>query len=73
MSRATKPELERAAQLKSFYRRLGFDHSVAVGPDTEGFAVAIRELRQGVSGRFATVTFLGADGSVLGVIELTEK
>lgn len=51
----------------------GFDHSVAVDPATGGYAVAVPELGQGVSGNFATVEFLGTDGSVLGTRELSEK
>ncbi len=51
----------------------GFDHRVDVDPATGGYAVAVPELGQGVRGHFATVEFLGADGSVLGTRELSEK
>jgi hypothetical protein len=51
----------------------GFDHRVAVDETTGGYAVAVPELRRGASGRFATVEFIDADGTVLGTRALSEK
>ncbi|WP_244929869.1 hypothetical protein [Nocardioides sp. W7] len=51
----------------------GFDHSVAVDPRTGGYAVAVPELDRGISGHFATVEFIDAQGVVLGTRDLSEK
>ena len=51
----------------------GFDHTDPVDLKTGGFALAIPELPSSVSGRFATVEFLAADGAILGTRELAEK
>ena len=51
----------------------GFDHTVPLDPKTGGFALAIPELPSSVSGPFATVQFLAADGTILGTRELAEK
>jgi len=50
-----------------------FEHSVAVDATTGGYAVAIPELDRGISGHFATVEFLDANGAVLGTSELNDK
>lgn len=51
----------------------GFDHSVAVDRTTGGYAVAIPELGNGLSGHFATVQFLDPSGTVVGTRQLSEK
>lgn len=51
----------------------GFEHRTTVDRTTGGYAVAIPELGQGVSGHFATVEFLDATGNVIGTRELREK
>ena len=66
-----EPEMTGVTDVRVFGE--GFDHTVAVDPDTGGYAVAIPELPPAPRGHFATVTFLSADGSVLGVRELSEK
>lgn len=50
-----------------------FTHTVAVDPTTGGYALAIPEIERGVSGRFATVEFVDADGNVVGTRDLSEK
>lgn len=51
----------------------GFSHSAPVDPRTGGYALAIPELDRGVTGEFATVEFLDADGEVLGTRTLSER
>ncbi|MBS4752006.1 hypothetical protein KG112_04195 [Nocardioides sp. zg-ZUI104] len=54
-------------------RGAGFAHEVALDPGTGGFAVALPELGDSVSGDFAQVDFLTANGTVLGTRTLSEK
>ncbi len=51
----------------------GFEHDVQVDQRTGGYAVAVPELGQHISGHFATVEFLDAAGNVVGRSELSEK
>lgn len=51
----------------------GFEHLVPVDPATGGYATAVPELVGDVTGPFATVEFLAADGTVLGSRVLSEK